>query len=197
MVLCKEFQSLASSILQWYFNLDDSESSTMLGLNIVPPLYQGVSLGKGIQRTFTLCCQDSVDSDIKEWPSIRSKQKTERVATGSALFRTLRLCQRLITCRKENRWSWILYKNYYTRPYNWSYGLDHRTAASSPEYQFRFDISNYSLRDARCKNWHRIWLIIRAKGWGIYRIALWHHRIWIQRDECAGIVLELTPVCRY
>jgi hypothetical protein len=58
----------------------------MLGLNIVPPLYQGVSLGKEIQRTFTLCCQDSVDWDIKEWPSIHSKQKQKEWQPGQLFF---------------------------------------------------------------------------------------------------------------
>jgi hypothetical protein len=74
MVFCNAFQSLDPRILQKYFNLDDSESSTMLGLDILPPLYQGVSVGGEARKAFTLHCQTSVDSDLKEWPSIRSKQ---------------------------------------------------------------------------------------------------------------------------
>ncbi|OKL63401.1 hypothetical protein UA08_02094 [Talaromyces atroroseus] len=78
MILCMAFRSLPPTVLQEYFELLNVQHSTMLGLNIVPPLYQTVSLGQEVRRSFMILCEESVDSDIKEWPTVRSSQQKKR-----------------------------------------------------------------------------------------------------------------------
>uniref|UniRef100_A0A093V5P7 Uncharacterized protein n=1 Tax=Talaromyces marneffei PM1 TaxID=1077442 RepID=A0A093V5P7_TALMA len=52
MVPCMAFQTLPPTILKEYFEPENVQNSTMLGLNIVPPLYQTVSLGQEVSGGF-------------------------------------------------------------------------------------------------------------------------------------------------
>ncbi|KUL81541.1 hypothetical protein ZTR_10064 [Talaromyces verruculosus] len=102
--------SLPPTVLQEYFELANIQQSTMLGLNIVPPLYQTVSLGQEVRRTFMILCEESVDQDIKDWPNVRTTQqkkywdpaKTPRVITSEdyveAMERAVEKNQHLRTC---------------------------------------------------------------------------------------------------
>lgn len=72
MAMCKAFQSLSSNLLVKYFGSERSQHG-MFGLNIVPPLlYQGISLGLEVRKSFVIYLQNSPDPAIRMWPSIRA-----------------------------------------------------------------------------------------------------------------------------
>jgi hypothetical protein len=76
MLFCKEFHSLAESILTSYFpasNIESGEfSERARGLNVLPPLMQGLSMG-GRDLYKNLLLQSS-DPEIRSWPDERKRQ---------------------------------------------------------------------------------------------------------------------------
>lgn len=72
MTMCRAFQSLPGSILEAYYGpIEDGKYYSNLGLNIIPPVLQGLSLGPSVRKSFSLGLEISADPDIKRWPQFR------------------------------------------------------------------------------------------------------------------------------
>ncbi|KAJ5587269.1 uncharacterized protein N7459_003034 [Penicillium hispanicum] len=72
MTMCRAFQSLPGDILETYYGPnEDGRPYSNLGLNIIPPVLQGLSLGPSARKSFSLGLEISPDSDIKGWPKFR------------------------------------------------------------------------------------------------------------------------------
>ncbi|KAF4186711.1 hypothetical protein CNMCM7927_005255 [Aspergillus lentulus] len=88
MFMARCFQTLAPGILEEYFGKGEYSGT---GLNVVPPLLQGVSLSPGARYTYSLQLEDSPDREIR-WPQYRLKRRLEDQAlsqerTGNSLKR--------------------------------------------------------------------------------------------------------------
>lgn len=73
MAMCRAFQMLPGSTLQRFFG--DQNNYTGCGLNILPPLFQGIKLPWTTLDTFTNELLDSPDPKIREFPKLRKEQK--------------------------------------------------------------------------------------------------------------------------
>ncbi|KAJ5284085.1 hypothetical protein N7505_002065 [Penicillium chrysogenum] len=72
MAMCRAFQSLPGSTLEAYFGpREDGKPYSNLGLNIIPPVLQGLSLGPSARKSFSICLEKSPDPDIIGWPQFR------------------------------------------------------------------------------------------------------------------------------
>ncbi|KGO39200.1 hypothetical protein PEX1_063420 [Penicillium expansum] len=72
MTMCRAFQSLPGSILEAYYGpKEDGKSYSDLGLNIIPLVLQGLSLGPSVRKSFSLSLEKSPDPDINGWPQFR------------------------------------------------------------------------------------------------------------------------------
>lgn len=72
MTMCSAFQSLPGSTLEIYFGPNkDEKPYSNLGLNIIPPVLQGLSLGPSVRKCFSLGLEKSADPDINGWPQFR------------------------------------------------------------------------------------------------------------------------------
>jgi hypothetical protein len=70
--MCYAFQSPPQATIKEYF--DDDETST-LGLNVLPPLFDGIPLSVEERVIYTTRCSDSKDSHINTFPAARKQQK--------------------------------------------------------------------------------------------------------------------------
>jgi hypothetical protein len=89
MFMARCFQTLAPGILEEYFGKAEYSGT---GLNVVPPLLQGVSLSPSVRYTYSLQLEDSPDREIREWPQYRLERRLEDQAlsqerTGNSLKR--------------------------------------------------------------------------------------------------------------
>ncbi|GAB1208781.1 hypothetical protein APSETT445_007542 [Aspergillus pseudonomiae] len=72
MTMCRAFQSLPGSTLEAYYGTsEDGKPYSNLGLNIIPPVLQGLSLGPSVRKSFSLGLEKSPDPDINGWPQFR------------------------------------------------------------------------------------------------------------------------------
>lgn len=72
MKMCCAFQSLPGSILETYYGpSEEGKPYSNLGLNIIPPVLQGLSLGPSVRKCFSLGLEKSSDPDIIGWPQFR------------------------------------------------------------------------------------------------------------------------------
>lgn len=70
--MCSAFQSLPGSTLEAYCGPNNNEKPySNLGLNIIPPVLQGLSLGPSVRKCFSLGLEKSADPDINGWPQFR------------------------------------------------------------------------------------------------------------------------------
>lgn len=84
MVMTGQFQSLSSSTLEKYFDvLDNGLAYSALGLNVIPPVLQGVSLGPTLRQAYSLQLEKSPDPQIRGWPEFRGKQRISSARTSS------------------------------------------------------------------------------------------------------------------
>ncbi len=79
MVFCCAFHSLTRLVLEKYIQPSHSKHvGSDTGLDIIPPLLQGMCLGASIEHSFNIPLSDSKDSEIKAWrlydASITSKK---------------------------------------------------------------------------------------------------------------------------
>ncbi|KAI1912220.1 hypothetical protein LOZ61_003381 [Ophidiomyces ophidiicola] len=79
-LMCRAFQSLPSIELQKYFG--DGEYATT-GLNILPPLLQGIALDIPTRSKYIDRCLESADENIRKWPSERKRQRGASRAASS------------------------------------------------------------------------------------------------------------------
>lgn len=73
MFMARAFGSLANGILETFFG---RASYSGVGLNVVPPLLQGIGLSPSVRSSYSLQLGDSPDPEIAEWPRIRQQQRT-------------------------------------------------------------------------------------------------------------------------
>ncbi|KAL4908410.1 hypothetical protein BDW74DRAFT_175093 [Aspergillus multicolor] len=88
MFMARCFQSLAPGILKEYFGSETEYSGT--GLNVVPPLLQGISLTPRARYSYSLQLEKSPDLEIREWPHYRQEQRKKaqpKAWTGPRLKR--------------------------------------------------------------------------------------------------------------
>ncbi|KAK1139819.1 hypothetical protein N8T08_011144 [Aspergillus melleus] len=81
MTMCRAFQSLPGNTIEAYYGPnEDGRPSSNLGLNIVPPVLQGLSPGLSVRKSFSLGLEESPDSDISGWLQFRYEygKKAER-----------------------------------------------------------------------------------------------------------------------
>jgi hypothetical protein len=71
-LMCRAFQSLPCVELQ---NLFGSEDFCSTGLNITPPLLQGIALDVSVRSKYISSFLDSSDQQIRSWPSERKRQR--------------------------------------------------------------------------------------------------------------------------
>jgi hypothetical protein len=72
MTMCRAFQSLPGDTSETYYGpIENGKLYSNLGLNIIPPVLQGLSLGPSVRKSFSLGLEISPDSDIKGWPKFR------------------------------------------------------------------------------------------------------------------------------
>lgn len=72
MTMCRAFQSLPGSSLEAYYGPSaDGKPYSNLGLNIIPPVLQGLSLGPSVRKSFSLGLEKSLDPDINGWTQFR------------------------------------------------------------------------------------------------------------------------------
>lgn len=72
MTMCCAFQSLPGSTLEAYYGpREDGKPYSNLGLNIIPPVLQGLSLGPSVRKSFSLGLEKSPDPDINGWTQFR------------------------------------------------------------------------------------------------------------------------------
>ena len=84
MTMCRAFESLPGNILEAYFGpKEDGRPYSNLGLNILPPLLQGLSLSPSIRKSFSFNLETSTDPDINSWPNFRLEY--ERTAKKSPI----------------------------------------------------------------------------------------------------------------
>lgn len=83
MVMARLFQSLPSNVLKTWFGVADEGPYSKFGLNVVPPLYQGISLEAVVRQEFKVQLNDSLDSDIRSWPEFRRKQCEENPSSAA------------------------------------------------------------------------------------------------------------------
>lgn len=70
--MCRAFESLPGKTLEKYFGpREDGKPYTNLGLNIIPPVLQGLSLGPSVRKLFSQDLEISTDPDINKWPRFR------------------------------------------------------------------------------------------------------------------------------
>ncbi|KAJ0417737.1 hypothetical protein BJY00DRAFT_315683 [Aspergillus carlsbadensis] len=74
-LMCRAFQSLPKSELKLLFG--ESAYST-LGLNVLPPFLQGVSLSISTRVRYVDQAFESVDDEIRAWPMERKRQRAAR-----------------------------------------------------------------------------------------------------------------------
>jgi hypothetical protein len=75
MTFTRAFQTLAPSILVRYFGPCPEGKYASVGLNIIPPLMQGRELAPTVRGQFCKLLEESVDQELKEWPTVRALQK--------------------------------------------------------------------------------------------------------------------------
>lgn len=72
MFMARAFESLAPGILEKFFG---TAKYSGIGLNVVPPLLQGISLSPTTRFSYSLQLEASLDPEIREWPHIREKER--------------------------------------------------------------------------------------------------------------------------
>lgn len=68
------FQSLPLDAVMNFYGLDAKKYSNM-GLNVLPPLFQGINLKSHIRQAYTTPVADSPDPQIRSWPSYREENR--------------------------------------------------------------------------------------------------------------------------
>lgn len=87
MTMCSAFQSLPGSTLEAYYGPNkDEKPYSNLGLNIIPPVLQGLSLGPSVRKSFSIGLEKSTDPDINGWPQFRHEYG-KRVEKSNINFR--------------------------------------------------------------------------------------------------------------
>lgn len=81
MVMAYAFQSLPPATLRTWFGGQTSYAG--VGLNVIPPVYQGISLAPKLRQAFKLQLTESLDPEIKEWPEFRMKQLEDTPLSAS------------------------------------------------------------------------------------------------------------------
>lgn len=96
--MTRAFQSLLPRELEKYFGPPGMEGSKYsgVGLNIVPPLVQGRSLGPYVRHMFIIQLEQSPDAEIREWPSVRLKQQIK-------VFKPLKFQREPMMTRKDHQ----------------------------------------------------------------------------------------------
>uniref|UniRef100_A0A8H7TUC3 Uncharacterized protein n=1 Tax=Bionectria ochroleuca TaxID=29856 RepID=A0A8H7TUC3_BIOOC len=73
MVFCFTFESLPGSVLEAFFG---ESLYSNLGLNVLPPLFQGMPVSSGFRSKYIKACTISSDDNIASFPTFRIKQKS-------------------------------------------------------------------------------------------------------------------------
>lgn len=68
------FQSLPLDAVMNFYGLNPKEYSNM-GLNVLPPLLQGINLQSHIRQVYTTPVADSLDPQIRSWPTFREENR--------------------------------------------------------------------------------------------------------------------------
>jgi hypothetical protein len=88
MVMCRVFQSLSPETLEKWFGTMPQGLYSGVGLNVLPPLYQGISVPPSIHHEFKLHLEGSRDLEIQAWTEFRRKQWEEEPPLSAAKHRT-------------------------------------------------------------------------------------------------------------
>lgn len=75
MSLSAAFQALPQHAIETYFGEMPWDTYSNVGLNILSPLYQGVSIKSHIRQAYTLQVGESRDPQIRMWPSFRNQTR--------------------------------------------------------------------------------------------------------------------------
>lgn len=87
MCFTRAFQTLAPSVLE-LFGLRPEGNRSHRGLNVVPPLMQGIELAPTVRGKFTKYLESSDDPEIREWPEFRAQQNHKKEFTEKQRLRS-------------------------------------------------------------------------------------------------------------
>jgi hypothetical protein len=96
--MCYAFQSLPPVTLHGIFGNVEENPYAGVGLNILSPLFQGLSLRVEARHYFAQQIADSPDPEIKNWPTIRAEEQAKeekKEKEGSAFTKPRKLMMRL------------------------------------------------------------------------------------------------------
>ncbi|RWQ93316.1 hypothetical protein C8Q69DRAFT_446810 [Paecilomyces variotii] len=79
MVMCRAFQTLSNAALQKFFGDADKSEYANVGLNILPPLLQGLEVS----------FEDSPDPQVQQWPKVRQEQLHSFIRSSNNLERRI------------------------------------------------------------------------------------------------------------
>jgi hypothetical protein len=81
MFMTRCFQSLAPEILERFWGPLGENEYSRTGLNVVPPLLQGISIGPTVRYSYSLHLEASPDPEIQRWPAVRKGQRIQLLGT--------------------------------------------------------------------------------------------------------------------
>ncbi|KAJ9366058.1 hypothetical protein DTO282E5_9258 [Paecilomyces variotii] len=89
MVMCRAFQTLSNAALQKFFGDADKSEYANVGLNILPPLLQGLEVSRSTRRLYTKGFEDSPDPQVQQWPKVRQEQLHSFIRSSDNLGRRI------------------------------------------------------------------------------------------------------------
>src|SRR5438034_855938 len=76
MVMCRAFQTLSNLSLREFFGDQELDQYANIGLNVLPPLFQGLKMPPTRKQTYYRGFNNSDDPQVRHWPSERARQRS-------------------------------------------------------------------------------------------------------------------------